>query len=495
MGTKQVLALLEVDKIHNYIFATNELKEIRGASYLLSEINEKKTKDILQHYPNADPILSIGGVTKVIFNDENDADKFLKEMEEIYRQELVSISVTTHRETIDGDFSAALAKGEKAIRRKKESKQYSYQLNSSPYYKRCALCGIYPAECKSYYDKKNKKYDLLCLSCSVKRDKSKERLEIYTEIKQKFEANGKVVKDFPIQFNQIGDTSRKEGYMGFIMADANRMGEKIRNIQDPDKLKQFSNEVSKINKRCLVDAIWDAFENTTLNDNLLPVNILILGGDDMVMVTTAETAIKIALEYCDKFQKATKKNPEISMSAAVVIAKDTYPINSYVALGEELLKIAKKKSREYLDLEDDKEVGTIDYKVVTAAFSESIKITRYKKDRYYEKDNNKFLLTSKPYSLEDMRKLIYLGAKFKEKQFPRNKIKSFDKILRLGKGASILEFLMMKSKLSNGQKDLMNEFLGEFDMVNLMPWRKKDDRYESNLLDLVEIYEILGDVK
>jgi CRISPR/Cas system-associated protein Cas10 (large subunit of type III CRISPR-Cas system) len=413
-------------------------------------------------------------------------------MEEIYTKELVSISVTTHREHIDGDFSAALANGEKAIRRKKESKQYSYQLNSSPYYKRCALCGIYPAESKSY-DKNKKKYDLLCASCSVKRYKSKKWLDIHTDIKQKFKANGKVIKDFPIQFNQIGDASRKEGYMGFIMADANRMGEKIRNIHDPNELEQFSKKIEEINKSCLVDAIWQAFENTPLKDNLLPVNILILGGDDMVMVTTAETAIKIALEYCDKFQKATK--PEISISAAVVIAKDTYPINSYVALGEELLKMAKKKSREYLDFEEDKEVGTIDYKVVTGAFSESINITRYKKDRYYKKDNNEFLLTFKPYSLEDMGKLTYLGAEFKEKNFPRNKIKSFENMLRLGKGASILEFLTMKSRLSKEQKGIMDKFLGEFDMVNLMPWRKKGDKYESNLLDLVEIYEILGDVK
>lgn len=494
MGTKQFLALLEVDKIQSYIFATNELKEIRGASYLLSEINEKKTMDILKFdYNAAKPILSIGGVTKVIFNDENDADEFLKEMEEIYRQELVSITVTTHREPINGDFSAALAKGEKAIRRKKESKQYSYPLNSSPYYKRCALCGIYPAECESY-DKNEEKYDLLCASCSVKRDKSKKWLDIHTDIKEKFKANDKVVKDFSIKFNQIGDASRKEGYMGFIMADANRMGEKIRKIQNQNKLKKFAEEVSKINKRCLVDAIWNAFEN--FKDNVLPVNILILGGDDMMMVTTAETAIEIALEYCDKFQKATKDNldtpEEISISAAVVIAKDSYPINSYVALGEELLKSAKKKSREYL--ETGKEVGTIDYKVVTAAFSESIKITR-KKDRYYEKDYNKFLLTFKPYSLEDMRKLINFGAKFKEKQFPRNKIKSFENILRRGKEASILEFLTMKSRLSNGQKDIMNTFLTDFNMIDQMPWRKKDDRYESNLLDLVEIYEILGDVK
>lgn len=481
MNNGEFLALLEVDKIQSYIFATNKLKEIRGASYLLSEINEKETMRILRS-KYAKPILSIGGMTKAIFDDEDDAKAFLSEVEKLYTD--VSISVTTHIEPIDGNFSSALGKGEKAIRRKKESKQYSYQLNTFPYYKRCSLCSIYPAI------KKDKKYDWLCASCSAKRGQSKEGLDIHKMIKKRFKQNGKDIR-FPSEFSKIGGSSRREGYMGFIMADANRMGEKIRGIQNQDELRQFSEKVEKINKSCLVDAIWHAFENTTLKDNLLPVNILILGGDDLMMVTTAETATKIALEYCENFQKDTKEDsstPGISISAGVVIAKDTYPINSYVALGEELLKMAKKKSREYLDLEDHKEVGTIDYKVVTAAFSESIKITRYKKDRYYKKDNNEFLLTFKPYSLEDMKKLIEFGAEFKN-NFPRNKIKSLEKILRLGKEESTLEFLTMKSRLSNDQKALMNKFLGEFNIIDQMPWRKENDEYKTNLLDLVEIYE------
>jgi hypothetical protein len=494
MGTKQFLALLEVDKIQSYIFATNKLKEIRGASYLLSEINDKETKKILyseEYKDTAKPILSVGGMTKVVFDNKDDvkAKAFLGEVETLYKD--VNIPVTTHIEPIDDDFSSALEKGEKAIRRKKESKQYGYQANTSPYYKRCTLCGVYPAEYKSP-DKDNNRYDLLCTSCSMKRNRSNKRLDIYDKIREKFNENGIAIDDWPHQFKQIGEASRREGYMGFIVADANRMGGKIREIQNPDRLRLFSKKIKEINEKCLVDAIWEVFANTT-KDIMLPVNILILGGDDMMMVTTAETAIKIALEYCDKFQKATEKDPstpEISISAGVVIAKDTYPINSYVALGEELLRMAKKKSREYL--EEGKEVGTIDYKVVTAAFSESLKITRYKKDRFYKKDSNEFLLTFKPYSLEDIKKLIDFGAEFKEKEFPRNKTKSFEKILRLGKEASILDFLMMKSKLSKdkGQKDLMNRFLNDFNMIDQMPWRrKKDDEYESNLLDLVEIYE------
>ena len=147
MGTKQFLALLEVDKIHNYIFATNKLKEIRGASYLLSEINEARTEQVLGSFPSAKKkILSTGGVTKVIFDDKNKAQNFLKQMERIYQKELITASVTAHVEPISSDFHSAIGKGELAIRQKKEDKEYIFQVNTVGYYKICSLCGQYPAK-------------------------------------------------------------------------------------------------------------------------------------------------------------------------------------------------------------------------------------------------------------------------------------------------------------------------------------------------------------
>jgi hypothetical protein len=88
-----------------------------------------------------------------------------------------------------------------------------------------------------------------------------------------------------------------------------------------------------------------------------------------------------------------------------------------------------------------------------------------------------------------MKMLINFCTEFKENNFPRNKIKFLEKILRLGKDASILEFLTMKSRLSKHQKALIMDFLKKFNMVSQMPWRKNGDVYESNLLDLVEIYD------
>ena len=48
MPKSRFLVCLDTDKIKDYVFATNKLKEIRGASAILDELNQDITFNILQ---------------------------------------------------------------------------------------------------------------------------------------------------------------------------------------------------------------------------------------------------------------------------------------------------------------------------------------------------------------------------------------------------------------------------------------------------------------
>ena len=504
MNKAQFLALLEVDEIHNYIFATNKLKEIRGASYLLSEINERKTKEILKSYPNAKVILSTGGVSKVIFHDKNQAHKFLKQMEQVYRQGLVTASVTTHFEAINSDFSFALRKGELAIRRKKEDKEYTFQVNTSGYYKICSLCGEYPAS------EKEAAGVWLCLSCKRKRENSSFFLDIHrriaAEIKEKYQTVNRI--KFPEQFEDIGKRSRVKNYMGFVVVDGNRMGEKIKLPQVSSDAETYTNFSQKI-KECIDEALIEAISESVCgysekeDDSLfLPVLVLILGGDDMILVTTPEYALPLASKFCKKFQQKTKEKglPEISISAGVVISKTTFPIFSYVKLGEELLKSAKRLGRERN--KEGKEASTIDFVIVTSSSTKSLEEVR-EENLYYKRKTTeeRFRLTARPYTITDpdydfkFEELLNLARKFKNSGFPRNKLNGMERYLRTGRENSILEFCTMKLRLKEAHRKLLNEFIDTFKLYNdrQIPWRiEKDNEGEcflTNFLDLVEIYE------
>jgi hypothetical protein len=511
MNKVQSLALLEVDKIHSYIFATNNLKEIRGASYLLSKINEAETEQVLKSYPTAKTkILSTGGVTKVIFDDENEAHLFLKQMERIYREDLITASVTTHVEPIKPDFQSAIEKGESEIRAKKEDKDYIFQVNTTGFYKICTRCGQYPAkETESTQDG----ILWLCASCKQKRT-STHRLSIHDSITNKIKASHPEVGevDFPEQFEDIGKEAHVEGYMGYVVADGNRMGEKIKSPEvssNADVYHDFSKKVKECTDEALVEAIIESVPKTFERDNsvFLPVLVLILGGDDMTLVTTAESALPLANKFSQKFQQKTveKKNvPEISMSVGVVISKITFPIFSYAKLGEELLKSAKRLSREMMKV--GKEVGAIDFMVVTSPSTKSLEEVRRDTFYYEKKDTGeRFWLTARPYTTKEsdydfnLDKLLNCTRRFKNSDFPRNKLKAMDRYLRRGRENSIHEFGTMRLRLEEPKKThygLLNDFLSTFKLHEKMPWRIENDKrgeYSlTNLLDLVEIYDFVS---
>ena len=599
MNKVQSLALLEVDKIHSYIFATNNLKEIRGASYLLSKINEEETEQVLKSCLTAKTkILSTGGVTKVIFDDENEAHLFLKQMERIYREDLITASVTTHVEPItpeylfswddvpgndskrllrflrddwgidwaenagihksaDGktirifkdenfaeitidvgkekaifkinggtryltvkkengklniynpNFHSAIEKGELAIRAKKEDKDCTFQVNTTGFYKICTRCGQYPAkETESTQDG----ILWLCASCKQKRTNT-HRLSIHDSITNKIKASHPEVGevDFPEQFEDIGKEAQVEGYMGYVVADGNRMGEKIKSPEvssNADVYHDFSKKVKECTDEALVEAIIESVPKTFERDNsvFLPVLVLILGGDDMTLVTTAESALPLANKFSQKFQQKTveKGVPKISMSVGVVISKITFPIFSYAKLGEELLKSAKRLSREMMKV--GKEVGAIDFMVVTSPSTKSLEEVRRDTFYYEKKDTGeRFWLTARPYTTKEsdydfnLDKLLNCTRRFKNSDFPRNKLKAMDRYLRLGRENSIHEFGTMRLRLEEPKKThygLLNDFIRTFKLHEKMPWRIENDKrgeYSlTNLLDLVEIYDFVS---
>jgi len=293
--------------------------------------------------------------------------------------------------------------------------------------------------------------------------------------------------------------------MGYIVADGNRMGEKIKLPEvssNPAVYHDFSEKVKKCTDEALVEAITESFPKKD-NSPFLPVLVLILGGDDMILVTTAESALPLAAKFSQKFQQKTieKGLPEISMSVGVVISKITFPIFSYAKLGEELLKSAKRLSR--VRSKDGKEVGAIDFMVVTSPSTQSLEEVRKDTFYYKKKDTDeRFWLTARPYTTTEsdydfnLEKLLNFTKQFKNSDFPRTKLKAMERYLRMGRENSILEFsTMRKLRLKKTHRKLLDEFISSFRLHEQMPWRIEEDKmgeyFLTNLLDLVEIHEFV----
>lgn len=169
----------------------------------------------------------------------------------------------------------------------------------------------------------------------------------------------------PDDFNVFHDFGEAKDYIGLIYADANNMGEEIKKFGKLDKLEEFAGSVDSsiyqsvsyaIQKHLPVRQLSEQKQpaRTKSSDNSdspkweFPFDILLLGGDDLVMVTPASQAMDVALTTAKGFNELTKGwEPEgkgYTLSIGVILAPIKYPFGLLQDLAETTLKAAKKKS-------------------------------------------------------------------------------------------------------------------------------------------------------
>ena len=138
----------------------------------------------------------------------------------------------------------------------------------------------------------------------------------------------------------------------------------------------------------------------------LPYIVLMLGGDDLLLVTVPE----IALDFVVNFEKGLKEyNKDLTISAGIAFVKYNYPFSHGHELAESLLSSAKVKSK----LNNGK--SAIDWHILFSSFNEDINEIR--KDEYIlNYDKHYDILTKRPYLLEDTPNIL-------------NKVKGYNKII------------------------------------------------------------------
>ena len=470
--------MLDTSGIHEYIFGTNKLREIRGASILLDSLNRDKAVDELKKNYGTNGqewecIVAGGGNIKVIFDDKDNAEKYKNFLEKLFYDGANGVSVTVILSVKNDSWTEAewIKDAQKQLQRAKFLKRRDGQVLTSGYFKTCQACGVYPAEKKSH-DR------FVCSGCIQKIDKSSEHreMEIY---KRLFKSIDPIPK-LPKEFGDIGEKSHPYGYIGFIYADGNRMGEHLAKIETFDHLKEFSERVEEATFGASEAAIGENF----IDD--YTYQIILAGGDDLIMVVPAHKAISVAVNFCDEFNKLfAKDNMEntITTSAAVVLCHDSVPIKDVLESAEGLLKNAKARSR------DNNDESYIDF-LATTGSALGNPISRRKKELEYP-DSGNISLTMRPYSIVEMNKIAYNIKNLKTENFPKNKLKTLYASLFKGFSQGFIEAFYMKSRLSKEHSKLIDEIETDFGL-DRFPWKTlPDNKYETPLNDLIELYEFI----
>lgn len=425
-----------------------------------------------------------GGSGKILFAEENKAREFCQTIQEMYCEETdnaASITAVFVSRLDCEDFQDLIYRGEKELRKQKDSKYLLLQPLTNHYFKICESTGLLPAEEISYGTP-------ICRASAQKRKAAKESRSYFAQFRKLLikgqdetllakwnkvieteivedddEANQKWERLLPEDLGAIGSSSN--GYVGFIYADGNRMGECLTELDEPDKYRDFSDKVKDGNRNAIFNALAQHLQLSVKSDEeYIPFEILLLGGDDLMAVVPANKAIEIARDFCEDFKSRTPyksgsgEDTNVSICAGVLITHANYPIHSMMDHAEDLLKSAKKLSySEYQEAkqsskpEKAREVNAIDFMVLKGALLQDVKEMRRNELSYYSDGHRgidpDLILYQRPYTINQLDELICWLRRFKKSNFPRNKLKSMYESLYRGKAQAMLDYLLIASRL------------------------------------------------
>lgn len=531
----------DTDKIKEYVFESAKLPEIRGASMILDDLNQSwpsdgyhlkdsrppsNLREIFLHHGlptrrnkddrQDDCIVYAGGGSLLALVPIDLADALKAEIEKIYPKETGAATISCVWQTIavsDGEgikFSELMARQSLLLRRAKEEKESLPFFEAIPYARRCESCQIRPAAGQVSPDER-----WLCQTCYMKSVQSKGRggkkkwaRDFAEEIPDSNEdryLNGHNKKyvlkkvNIPSDIEKIAYSSKDKKSIGFIYADGNDIGKFLDNSKNFSEYRKKSEILHEAIRNAVFTALRKHLRVTQVEDEEIhPFEIVTIGGDDAILIVPGDRAIDISIcvgmnfeSYLSKFEEF--RDPKVTLSLGLAVADYNNPVYFLLALAEDLLKNAKKKSRECASNE-----GAMDFLMIKSqtALSTDLSNLRANYPWTIESYGEKAILTGRPYTWS---KMIDLRCTVQEihKDLPRTQLQALCRSLRKGRLAGTMFYRYQWARADNQRKDLFSKIERKWGSESInSPWIKLkpkngQDRYSTIWEDIRELNDII----
>ena len=340
-----------VQGIQDFIFQTNELKDIVGASELVEEICTEAFEEFAKA---GESIVRAAGNIKHIYSD-SEADKAVMEnavrnFPKIVMQKAPGITVSQAVVVIKNEnekdwFKNAVDELEQKLKVQRNKPLQSQTLGFLGT-KRSPKTGrpVWGDGAGELIDEAVAKmrecvsegHYRLCESCFGAQNLSER-----------------------IAYN-INDITLKNDWIAVIHADGNGLGNIIRTIGDDHKtLQKFSKKLNDVT----IESAKSAYKEICYNfpDGFIPIRPIVVGGDDFTVICRADFALKYVNEYLVAFETKTqnlisdlKKDNEtlcksgidkLTACAGIAYIKSSFPFHYGYHLAEKLCEYAKNVSR------------------------------------------------------------------------------------------------------------------------------------------------------
>lgn len=379
MAETKYLYGASVQGIQNFIFQTNELKDIVGASELVEQIctdqflklffdklykdDPDKKDDFHREYTDKvnqflkeHRIIAAAGNVKYTFDNEADCRKAVLEFPKKVMTAAPGITISQAVVEYDGSnekFGEAVNKLENRLRaqRNHPATPLTTGLLGMERARSTGLPALFDEFEKSRKKEKEKEKIPIDASTKAKQDAQKLR-------KLCWKSFGKDTSSSEIAFD-IKDMTEQNGWIAVIHADGNGLGKVVQKIGEKrEPYTKFSQKLDEATKNA-AHAAFEKVEGRWPADKRIPIRPVVLGGDDMTAIMRGDLAIDYVNTYLNAFEEQTKvllgnilkenhvfegDRDYLTACAGIAFIKESYPFYYGYNLADKLCDKAKKIS-------------------------------------------------------------------------------------------------------------------------------------------------------
>lgn len=343
MANSKYLYGASVQGIQDFIFQTNELKDVVGASELVEKICTDLFDEFVQNGIN---VVNAAGNVKCIYSEEQECRRavrlFPKKVMEAAPGVKVSEAVVSLSED-ESDFEQQIEELERRLRIQRNKHIRPLTVGTIAML-RSRTTGL-PAVSV------NSKNEFLDKGTEAKRANAKIGSKDNSTQELARKAFGNDNLDFRFLAYDIDDlTNGENDWIAVIHADGNGLGEIVaRKNKSPKELQAFSKNLDQATKCAAQQTYADLIKSETFNSQKsrkIPIRPVVLGGDDMTVICRAD----VAMHYCEAYLRHFEENTynmgdALTACAGIAYMKSSYPFYYGYRLAEKLCEQAKTDAK------------------------------------------------------------------------------------------------------------------------------------------------------
>lgn len=338
--------------IQSFIFQTNQLDDISGASELVESICTKKFKETVGEGFNekSNAVIMAAGNVKYVFDTQEQCENVVRNFPRKVQECAPGITFSQAVVKFDDEksFGKAVDELEKRLKTQRNLPQTPLEVGMLGC-KRAAKTGMPVVKIEN-----GEELDAATYAKRVARKDCGNKLHIKSFWGKKQDAG----KDLKLEDElDIKDLTGKNDWIAIVHIDGNGLGKVVQQLgKDRKKFYQFSTLLDQATTKAANEAFKVIEEAHGFSYNKLPICPVVLGGDDLTAIIRGDLALPYAKKFITEFERETSQGEmkallskanmnKLTACGGIAYIKASFPFYYGYKLAEELCHAAKTDAK------------------------------------------------------------------------------------------------------------------------------------------------------